>query len=100
MIAGREEFRAGEYEKAIVMGLKNIDDALYERFRGGSDESAMCGCTVSLCLLDMTGGSLMVANLGDSPVILGSKDGDGYRVVSCLYSDCSAWMRGLMHGSG
>ncbi|PLB55444.1 protein serine/threonine phosphatase 2C [Aspergillus steynii IBT 23096] len=87
-IADREEFRAGQFDKAIVSGLKDIDDELYERFRGGSDESAMCGCTVSLCLVDLTGGSLLVANLGDSPVILGTKDGDGYRVqrLSQLHS--------------
>lgn len=65
-----------------MLGLKDIDDELYERFRNGSDESAMCGCTVALCLVDLTGGSVLVANLGDSPVIMGRKEGDGYRVVS------------------
>ncbi|KAI9046084.1 PP2C family serine/threonine-protein phosphatase [Aspergillus affinis] len=85
-IADREEFRSGKYEEAIALGLKDIDDELYERFRGGSDESAMCGCTVALCLLDLTSGSILGANLGDSPIILGKKDGDGYRVQRLSHS--------------
>lgn len=68
-----------------MRGLKDIDDELYESFSSGEDESAMCGCTVALCLLNLTEDSLLVANLGDSPVILGKKEREEkneYEVVS------------------
>lgn len=83
-ILDRDEFKRGQYEKAIILGLKDIDDQLYERFKDGNNDSAMCGCTVALCLLNLTEGHLLVANLGDSPIILGKRSDakSEYNVVS------------------
>ncbi|RMJ28809.1 phosphatase [Aspergillus sp. HF37] len=76
-ISNNDEFEKGHYEKAITLGLKDIDDELYESFASGKHESAMCGCTVALCLLNLAQGSLLMANLGDSSVILGRREHDG-----------------------
>jgi serine/threonine protein phosphatase PrpC len=45
-----------------------------ESFKYESTEPAISGSTVAVCLMNLTKGELVVANLGDSHVILAERD--------------------------
>ncbi|EAW11370.1 PP2C family serine/threonine-protein phosphatase [Aspergillus clavatus NRRL 1] len=74
LLAKRPEFDQGNYEAAIRGALADEDAILLETFKNQTTEPAMSGSTVALCFVNLTKGDLVVANLGDSHVILAERD--------------------------
>ena len=74
LFAKRPEFQQGDYAAAIKGALVDEDSLLMESFKHESDEPAVSGSTVAACVLNLTQGELVVANLGDSHVILAERD--------------------------
>ena len=84
LVAKRPEFAAGNYEDAIKGALADEDRFLLDS-KNASSEAAISGSTVALCITNLTKGELVVANLGDSHVILAErqpKSGKPYHMVS------------------
>lgn len=81
VIANRPEFAAGDYEGAIKGALGDEDAVLLDSLKE-SVEATEAGSTVAICLLNLTKGDLVVANLGDSHIILAERhpeSGQPYR---------------------
>ncbi|KAF4253246.1 hypothetical protein KXW98_006968 [Aspergillus fumigatus] len=74
LLAKRPEFDQGDYEAAIRGALIDEDAVLLETFNNLTTEPAVSGSTVALCFVNLTKGDLVVANLGDSHVILAERD--------------------------
>ncbi|OJJ35527.1 hypothetical protein ASPWEDRAFT_172329 [Aspergillus wentii DTO 134E9] len=74
LLAKRPEFDLGDYEGAIKGALADEDGVLLDRFKNEATEPAVSGSTVALCFINLTKGDLVVANLGDSHVILAERD--------------------------
>ncbi|KAH1431387.1 hypothetical protein KXX32_003184 [Aspergillus fumigatus] len=74
LLAKRPEFDQGDYEAAIRGALIDEDAVLLETFNNVTTEPAVSGSTVALCFVNLTKGDLVVANLGDSHVLLAERD--------------------------
>ncbi|GAQ07160.1 protein phosphatase 2C homolog 3 [Aspergillus lentulus] len=74
LLAKRPEFDQGDYEGAIRGALIDEDAVLLDTFNNLTTEPAVSGSTVALCFVNLTKGDLVVANLGDSHVILAERD--------------------------
>ncbi|KAH1804635.1 hypothetical protein KXX36_008912 [Aspergillus fumigatus] len=74
LLAKRPEFDQGDYEAATRGALIDEDAVLLETFNNLTTEPAVSGSTVALCFVNLTKGDLVVANLGDSHVILAERD--------------------------
>ncbi|RHZ71396.1 hypothetical protein CDV55_108095 [Aspergillus turcosus] len=74
LLAKRPEFDQGDYEAAIRGALIDEDAVLLDTFNNLTTEPAVSGSTVALCFVNLTKGDLVVANLGDSHVILAERD--------------------------
>ncbi|KAF7159351.1 hypothetical protein CNMCM5623_004665 [Aspergillus felis] len=74
LLARRPEFDQGDYEAAIRGALIDEDAVLLDTFNNLTTEPAVSGSTVALCFVNLTKGDLVVANLGDSHVILAERD--------------------------
>ena len=87
LFLNRPEFQEGDYEGAIKAALQGEDDLLLQGFQQGIEEYAHSGCTVALCLFNLTKGELISANVGDSHTILADHNVRGTepaKLVSCL----------------
>ncbi|PGH28050.1 hypothetical protein AJ80_00305 [Polytolypa hystricis UAMH7299] len=78
-IAANLSLANGEYENAISNALKEQDQQLYRDYAAGMNDAAEIGSTVALCLVDLTARELIVANIGDSHIVLAEPEGSGYR---------------------
>lgn len=74
LFAQRAEFDRGNYEDAIKGALVDEDAILLDNFKTKSTEPAVSGSTVAICFINLTKGLLVVANLGDSHVVLAERD--------------------------
>jgi serine/threonine protein phosphatase PrpC len=74
LLAKRPEFAQGDYEAAIRGALIDEDAVLLDTFNNLTTEPAVSGSTVALCFVNLTKGDLVVANLGDSHVILAERN--------------------------
>ena len=84
LIAKQPEFDVGDYEGAIKGALAQEDATLLDS-KIDSAEATQSGSTVAICLINLTKGDLVVANLGDSHVMLAErqpKSGKPYHMVS------------------
>ncbi|KAL1954173.1 hypothetical protein VTO42DRAFT_1529 [Malbranchea cinnamomea] len=70
LLMRRPEFGVGKYEEAIEAAIEEEDNLLLEGYRQGIDAYAYSGATVALCVVNLTAGIFVCANLGDSHVIL------------------------------
>ncbi|WEW61810.1 protein serine/threonine phosphatase [Emydomyces testavorans] len=68
-------FQTGDYEQAIHDAINAEEKQLYDGFARGGNDAATSGSTVALVLVDLTNGELVVANLGDSHIVLGEQIG-------------------------
>lgn len=87
LLTKRPEFDQGDYEAAIKGALADEDGLLLDRFRDKSVETKIAGSTVVLCLLNLSTGELVVANLGDSHAVLAERNPKGqlpYSIVSWI----------------
>ena len=85
LIAKRPEFDEGNYEEAIKGALTDEDNILLDNFKRDNTEPAVSGSTVAICFINLTKGEMVVANLGDSHVVLAERDPrneNPYRIVS------------------
>lgn len=85
LLAKRPEFDEGKYDEALKNALADEDGILLENFRTKSTEPAVAGSTVAICFINLTKGEMVVANLGDSHVVLAERDSRGerpYHIVS------------------
>ncbi|KAJ6141289.1 hypothetical protein N7470_010185 [Penicillium chermesinum] len=74
LVVKRSEFEQGDYARAIKGALSDEDNMLYKSFKFEAEEPAFAGSTAAICLINLTHGELIVANLGDSHVILAERD--------------------------
>jgi serine/threonine protein phosphatase PrpC len=92
ILAKRPEFDEGNYVEAIKGALTDEDGILLDNFKTKSLEPAVSGSTVAICFINLTKGEMVVANLGDSHVVLAERDSRSehpYRIVSAYAS----WVR-------
>ena len=89
LILKRPEFNEGRYEEAIRGALQDEDNLLLEGFRKGFTEYAHSGCTVTLCLLNLTAGTLISANVGDSHTILADHNVRGHEPAKIVSTGAS-----------
>ncbi|GKZ85623.1 hypothetical protein AnigIFM56816_011593 [Aspergillus niger] len=69
------ELRQGNYESAIEQAIQAEEEELLQGFWAGEELFAVAGSTAALVVVNLTRGILVVANLGDSHVLLGEADG-------------------------
>ncbi|GLA26867.1 hypothetical protein AnigIFM63326_004044 [Aspergillus niger] len=69
------ELRQGNYESAIEQAIQAEEEELLQGFWAGEELFAVAGSTAALVVVNLTLGILVVANLGDSHVLLGEADG-------------------------
>lgn len=74
LLVKRPEFDQGDYVAAMKGAVSDEDGVLLESFKHETSEPAMSGSTVAACFVNLTKGELVVANLGDSHVILAERD--------------------------
>lgn len=74
LLAKRPEFDQGDYEEAIKAALTDEDSILLNNFKTKTTEPAVSGSTVAICFINLTKGEMVVANLGDSHVVLAERD--------------------------
>ncbi|RAL14149.1 uncharacterized protein BO97DRAFT_469400 [Aspergillus homomorphus CBS 101889] len=67
------ELETGDYEGAITEAIRKEEQQLLHEFWEGEDKHALAGTTMALCLVNLTRGVLVVANVGDSDVMLGEE---------------------------
>lgn len=81
-ILANPDFQSGDYENAIRHGLKEQDQKLLKDFSKGKNDAAISGSTLALAIVDSTAGEILVANVGDSHVVMGEwvGKGDGARL--------------------
>lgn len=87
IFAKRPEFDKGDYEGAIKGALTDEDGVLLNNFKTKTNEPAISGSTVAICFVNLTKGEMVVANLGDSHVILAERDPRSdhpYHIVSSV----------------
>ncbi|OJI87706.1 hypothetical protein ASPTUDRAFT_80838 [Aspergillus tubingensis CBS 134.48] len=70
-----KELRQGNYESAIEQAIQAEEKELLQGFWAGEELYAVAGSTAALVFVNLTRGILVVANLGDSHVLLGEADG-------------------------
>lgn len=92
LIAKRPEFAEGNYVEAIKGALTDEDDMLLDNFKTKSTEPAVSGSTVAICFINLTKGEMIVANLGDSHVVLAERDPRSENPYS-IVSTCASWQR-------
>lgn len=73
ILKDQPSFRFGDYKTAVKTALAEADKQLYEIWKLGKADAFGSGSTVALCLVDFTRGSVVVANVGDSHVLLGEQ---------------------------
>jgi serine/threonine protein phosphatase PrpC len=71
ILKDQPSFRDGDYKTAIKSALAEADKQLFDLSKLGRGDAVVTGSTVALCLVNLTTGSIVVANLGDSHVLLG-----------------------------
>lgn len=71
IMKNQPSFRNGDYRTAIKWALAETDKQLFDLSRLGRGDAISSGSTVALCLVNLTSNSVLVANLGDSHVLLG-----------------------------
>ena len=74
LLAKRPEFDRGDYEAAIKGALEDEDSILLGSFRKHNTKPAVSGSTVALGFVNLSTGDLVVANLGDSHVVLAERE--------------------------
>ncbi|KAI2962749.1 hypothetical protein CBS147323_7197 [Aspergillus niger] len=72
------ELRQGNYESAIERAIQAEEEELLQGFWAGEELFAVAGSTAALVVVNLTRGILVVANLGDSHVLLGEADGEDH----------------------
>ncbi|GKZ20033.1 hypothetical protein AbraIFM66951_001625 [Aspergillus brasiliensis] len=70
-----KELEQGNYESAIANAIEAEEKELLQGFWAGEEMFAVAGSTAALVVVNLTKGILVVANLGDSHVLLGEADG-------------------------
>ncbi|GAT20783.1 hypothetical protein RIB2604_00802570 [Aspergillus luchuensis] len=75
LLTKSRELRQGNYESAIEQAIQAEEKELLQGFWAGEELFAVAGSTAALVVVNLTRGILVVANLGDSHVLLGEDDG-------------------------
>lgn len=60
--------------EAIKGALTDEDNMLLDSFKTKTSEPAVSGSTAAICFINLTKGEMVVANLGDSHVVLAERD--------------------------
>ncbi|CRG86998.1 putative quinate permease [Talaromyces islandicus] len=81
ILKNQPSFRTGDYKTAIESSLAEVDKQFFDLGKLGKGDPVTTGSTVALCLVNLTTSSAVVANLGDSHVLLGEQ--------SMVYRGCS-----------
>lgn len=96
LLAKRPEFDRGDYEAAIKGALEDEDSILLDSFRKHDTNPAVSGSTVALGFVNLSTGDLVVANLGDSHVILAEREPMTDRAFNIVSLDFSWRVRQRM----
>lgn len=71
ILKDQPSFRNGDYRTAIKLALAEADKQFFDLSKMGRGDAVNSGSTMALCLVNLTSNSAVVANLGDSHVLLG-----------------------------
>lgn len=74
LLSKRPEFDKGHYAEALKGAMTDEDAILLDNFKHKTTEPAVSGSTVAICFVNLTKGEMVVANLGDSHVVLAERD--------------------------
>ncbi|KMU86591.1 hypothetical protein CIHG_04379 [Coccidioides immitis H538.4] len=74
-------FQAGDCENAIRGAIDAEENQLFEGFASGGNDASTSGSTVALTLVDLNKGEVVIANLGDSHIVLGELEWTGGKIT-------------------
>jgi serine/threonine protein phosphatase PrpC len=87
ILKNQPSFRDRDYNTAIKSALAEADKQFFDLGKMGKCDAVTTGSTVAICLVNLTTSSAVVANLGDSHVLLGEP--------SMVFRECSV-VRGFI----
>ncbi|KAL4877765.1 phosphatase 2C-like domain-containing protein [Aspergillus karnatakaensis] len=76
-ILASPEFRKGHYEAAMQAAIDKEEETLFKEFRDGEEKFAVAGSTASIAVVNLSSGTLVVGNLGDSHILLAEVERGG-----------------------